>query len=413
MTKLEAMLKYVSEHNDFYKKRIKEYGITNPLDITQWPVLTRKELQENRYNMFSDGYKNKYFNQQLRRQSSSGATGIPVNVYWDYKDWYASNMCLWRKRWQWYGIKPGDKYISFELQSSETLAVKGVRYANTPNNVLNINVSCIYSLDQFKTMLTLINRFQPRWLYIRPFVLKKIIDSYILFNYTPPKSLIFIETHGEILTNDLQKKAVNFFKVPVSNMYGSEETNGIAYECPGHCLHILQDNVYVEINTHECQLDARSSDIIITNLHNKAMPLIRYQQGDIVAFQNNSTNNCTCQNHSPSISIIEGRSSDCIELENKYMLNSVLFLEIMGIVNNYFGDIVSFYRFVYIKSKHFLLCEINVISQYSDWFAKISQMITQLFHSKIPKCLAIDLVVNKVDGFSFLNKKHRIFEVRE
>ena len=34
MTKLEAMLKYVSEHNDFYKKRIKEYGITNPLDIT-------------------------------------------------------------------------------------------------------------------------------------------------------------------------------------------------------------------------------------------------------------------------------------------------------------------------------------------------------------------------------------------
>ena len=44
--KLVRMLKYVSEHNDFYKKRIKEYGITNPLDITQWPVLTRKELQE-------------------------------------------------------------------------------------------------------------------------------------------------------------------------------------------------------------------------------------------------------------------------------------------------------------------------------------------------------------------------------
>ena len=71
MTKLELMLKYVSEHNDFYKKRIKEYGIKDPLDITKWPVLTRKELQENRYNMFSDGYKSKYFNQKLRRQSSS------------------------------------------------------------------------------------------------------------------------------------------------------------------------------------------------------------------------------------------------------------------------------------------------------------------------------------------------------
>lgn len=48
--KLVKMLKYVSEHNDFYKKRIKEYGISNPLDITQWPILTGKELQENRYN---------------------------------------------------------------------------------------------------------------------------------------------------------------------------------------------------------------------------------------------------------------------------------------------------------------------------------------------------------------------------
>ena len=37
--KLVKMLKYVSEHNDFYKKRIKEYGISHSLDITQWPLL--------------------------------------------------------------------------------------------------------------------------------------------------------------------------------------------------------------------------------------------------------------------------------------------------------------------------------------------------------------------------------------
>ena len=119
--KLVKMLKYVSEHNDFYKNRIKEYGIRNPLDIIQWPVLTRKELQENRYNMFSDGYKTKYFNQQLRRQSSSGSTGMPVNVYWDYKDWYASNMCLWRKRREWYGIKPQDKYVYLSLVHRRSL----------------------------------------------------------------------------------------------------------------------------------------------------------------------------------------------------------------------------------------------------------------------------------------------------
>ena len=61
MLKLEEFLRFVSNHNEFYKDRIKQYEITNPLDINQWPILTRKELQENRYNMFSDGYKSKYF----------------------------------------------------------------------------------------------------------------------------------------------------------------------------------------------------------------------------------------------------------------------------------------------------------------------------------------------------------------
>ena len=116
--KLVRMLKYVSEHNDFYKKRIKEYGITNPLDITQWPILTRKELQENRYNMFSDGYKNKFFNQQLHRQSSSGSSGVPINVYWDSQDWYISNMSMWRRRLRYNDVRPNDRYVIFTLNTS-------------------------------------------------------------------------------------------------------------------------------------------------------------------------------------------------------------------------------------------------------------------------------------------------------
>ena len=116
MDKLEAMLKYVSEHNDFYKKRIAEYGITNPLDITQWPILTRSELQENRYQMFSDGYKTKYFNQELRRQFSSGSTGRPVNVYWDPVDYYSSNKTLWDRRFKYYNVLPINKRVLFTLR---------------------------------------------------------------------------------------------------------------------------------------------------------------------------------------------------------------------------------------------------------------------------------------------------------
>ena len=176
------MLKYVSKHNDFYKNRIKEYGIKDPLDITQWPILTRKELQENRYNMFSDGYKTKYFNQQLRRQSSSGSTGVPINVYWDYKDWYASNMCLWRKRLQWYDIKPTDKYVIFTLDAYSIKPKDNeIYYVNSPSNVLSINSSLIQCDIQYRKVVELINEFDPKWLYVQPFVLAKLIDIYKFF----------------------------------------------------------------------------------------------------------------------------------------------------------------------------------------------------------------------------------------
>ncbi len=35
MTKIEMMLKYVSEHNGFHKNKIKEHCIKDPLNITQ------------------------------------------------------------------------------------------------------------------------------------------------------------------------------------------------------------------------------------------------------------------------------------------------------------------------------------------------------------------------------------------
>ena len=117
MDKCEGMLKFVLHNNHYYKNVIKEFNIADPLSITQYPVLTRNELQKNRYNMFSSGYKSKYFNQQLRRQASSGSTGVPINVYWDYKDYYISNMFLWRKRLSWYGIHPNEKYVMFTLDS--------------------------------------------------------------------------------------------------------------------------------------------------------------------------------------------------------------------------------------------------------------------------------------------------------
>ena len=394
MSKLEEMLRYVSEHNDFYKNRIKEYGIKDPLDITQWPILTRKELQENRYNMFSDGYKAKYFSQQLRRQSSSGSTGVPVNVYWDYKDWYASNLSLWRKRRQWYGIRPSDKYCIFGLSALNIIPEKGrLYYINEPQNVLSFNVSLVRDECGYDQIVEKIDEFEPDWLYIQPLVLNHLIQSYRRTGENPPASLKYIESFGELLAPDLRKKAIDFFKVPFANMYGSEEMNAIAYESPDHHMYVLDDNVYVEIKNSDSFSRSGEGKTIITNLNNYAMPLIRYDQGDVVLADvcSHVKNMMGCQ-HTITIDHIKGRVCKSLSISVPELSQYVL-SDIVSEANNIFKDCITSYRFAFNNSSKIVECHITIRNENAHYFNSVKSVIKHLFIDKNTSNDISDVVV--------------------
>ena len=415
MSKLEEMLRYVSEHNDFYKNRIKEYGIKDPLDITQWPILTRKELQENRYNMFSDGYKAKYYNQQLRRQASSGSSGVPVSVYWDYKDWYASNMSLWRKRLQWHGISPSDRCVMFTLNNidvSQKIGV-GLGYKQS-DNILNINFSGIQNNDSFIELIDLLESFAPKWLYIQPYVLKRILKKYQKEGRTFPMTIRYIECVGEILEDNFKREAHRFCSVPIINMYGSEEMNGIGYECKYHNMHILTDNVYVEIKNQDNIYRSGSGEAIITNLNNKAMPLIRYSQGDNITIDSLVKGQiCSCSSSLPRISQIKGRCFETIALNEKDEINSLMLLEIMAEVMNEYPNVIIEYRYVFCKSDNELKCILQLEKSKQGWYLNIKKTIEDAFKRKIPVLDGIILRVLRSDLNEANSNKKRILEVVE
>ena len=411
--KLVKMLKYVSEHNDFYKNRIKEYGITNPLDITQWPILTRKELQENRYNMFSDGYKSKYFNQQLRRQSSSGSTGMPVNVYWDYKDWYASNMCLWRKRREWYGIKPGDRYCVFTLNAFGIIPEEGkIYYINDPTNILSFNVSLVRDEHGYEQMADMINDFCPDWLYIQPFVLNQLIRAYIKLGLEPVKTIRYIESVGEILTSDLRRRAEELFGVRVTDMYGSEEMNGIAMETPDGEMQIFHDNVLLEVKNEGGISTCGEGEAIITNLNNFAMPLIRYEQGDLIdVYTLYKPDEFLCTITLLTIRQIKGRLIETIIVNKEFEINPLMILEIMaGVINEYIG-ILLWYKFDFFKSNNELRCTIKIDKNKQHWSLNIKQTIEKEFRRIIPHDLLLNVVFSDNDNAN--ENKNTILKLTE
>ncbi len=412
MSKIKNLLLDVCTNNNFYQNIVREYNIKDVADISQYPVLSRQQLQNGRYDMFTDGYITKYFSNRLRRQFSSGSSGVPVNVYWDYTDYYASTLALWRKRSQYYNIHSYDRFVMFTLNTFNTkFTDKEVYYINDPTNVLTINATMIYSEADYCKIIEILNEFHPVWLYIQPFILNKLIQVYLKYNLLPPESLKYIESVGELLSDDLRRRAEHFFKVPIANMYGSEEMNGIAYECPYHHMHILTDNVFVECKDSEGNVrNFGEGEAIITNLNNKAMPLIRYNQGDIISLNNSA--NCKCGDFGPWIDVIKGRSMDSISI-GKFDINSYLLSEIISETNNILKDIIIDYQFFYYKRKKELKCLVKIDEKRNMWYETTIKTIKRIFANKIVESTVVHLDVSILDKGNSNTKKFRVLEIKE
>jgi phenylacetate-CoA ligase len=92
--------------------------------------------------------------------------------------------------------------------------------------------------------------------------------------------------------------------------YGSLEFGGIAFGCSARCgMHVLSDQYIVEIVRGTTRVaPGEKGSVLITDLHNSTMPLIRYHIGDIGWLDPTP---CRCGRTSPRIHL-EGRVEDTV-----------------------------------------------------------------------------------------------------
>ena len=85
-----------------------------------------------------------------------------------------------------------------------------------------------------------------------------------------------VSTTAEKLFKFQRKKMVEAFGENIYDQYGCGETLSIAFECEKHeGLHITNEHTILEIIDKKNQVNNRGR-VIITNLDNYAMPIIRY-----------------------------------------------------------------------------------------------------------------------------------------
>ena len=114
--------------------------------------------------------------------------------------------------------------------------------------------------------------------------------------------------------HDGQRKFISeAFGCPVHNTYGCREFMLIAAECEEHKgLHVNADHLCVELGASVGGANASADtprEIIVTDLHNYGMPLLRYVNGDLATA---GSGTCACGRGLPLLTRVDGRKLDAL-----------------------------------------------------------------------------------------------------
>lgn len=145
---------------------------------------------------------------------------------------------------------------------------------------------------------------------------------------TSTKVQCFI-TMSESLPNNVRQGITELFGCPVVSRYSNQECGLISQQC--HLCneyHVNTGSFYVEILDLDKDVpveDGMLGRIVVTDLYNKAMPMIRYDTGDLGVM----SHECECSLHGKVLKKVEGRRSDFIRATNGDLLSPVTIINAM------------------------------------------------------------------------------------
>ena len=311
--RVQQILQHAFDHCTFYRQRFEEaklraqdFGDTGCL--TALPALTKTDIQRNMSGLLADNVPE---NERARNQTG-GSTGAPLQFYVD-KERLDSRMASTARHDSWAGFEVGD-WIAYLWGARLDMLVTPSAWNRMRNRLIyrrvELNTSSIAEQDWVK--------FIAEVRRIRPSVMLAYAQSAVLFakylreHGISDISFSSIITTAEMLLPGQREFLEETLRGKVFNRYGCRELSVIASECESHRgMHVNADALFVEIEPDE-SLPAPSGKILITDMMNRSMPLIRYEIEDIASWSNGQE--CECGRKLPLMTALQGRSTDFLTM---------------------------------------------------------------------------------------------------
>ncbi len=275
--------------------------------LSEWPLMTKPDIRDRLVEYCDDAIQAK----RCRAAYTSGTTGVPVKVIHDI-DHIAHKYALALRRNHAAGL-PLRRRILIPMCDG---ALPWIEYASPAHG--NSIIAQFGSTDQGDELARLLDKasaFEPDIVYGHPSSCVAFVRALSATSAAiRPRCVL---TCGENLSQPARDELESTLHAPVRDGYGMCEFGTIAVQCERGNYHIESERLVVEIVDDKGRTAApgEPGEVVVTELVNRAMPLIRYRTGDVASLDPHS---CDCGYPGDVLTGLEGRDLGVVSFEGGF-----------------------------------------------------------------------------------------------
>ena len=277
----------------FYRERFGA-AAARPGDLARLPIVSRREIPA-----LADSVRSLHpaAAQLVDSSRTSGSTGMPVSFLYDAG--HQASRFAARARYLrangWSPLRRNCWIVSTGMRSPDAVFTRRGRW---------FGAHFVSHLTPLEEQAGWLRQLDPVCLYAYPVNLDGLSRMFQAEGWRLP-SLRKIFSGSEVLEPSLRDRLRRVFGVEVADNYGSTEAF-LAWQCPAGSYHVNAEHVLLEIVDEAGRPlpPGRMGRVLVTTLHNRLMPLIRYEIGDYAVAARGS---CSCGRTLPLLGAVAGR----------------------------------------------------------------------------------------------------------
>lgn len=329
--RLKSLVQYAKENSPFFAANYKDIEVDN-FSLTEIPKLYKKEIQENYEDCLTDrsltkaaiktyleedGYKSGLLRGEYSVLTTSGSTGEPLLMI---RDAYHNTIhsVLMQKRL----LRGFDSKILSPQYSRIASVICTEGHVSSYLSFLKTkeaypeyehNMKAVSIFNSIDIIVKELNEFMPDVLTGYPSIIEQLAFAKKrgLLHINPK----LIATSAEKLSNEVFLLLKELFNCPILNNYCSTEGGEIAMSCSEGHLHLNSDWLILEPvdeNGDVVEDGIVSDKVLVTDLTNYILPIIRYEVDDRIIIYHK----CACGSKLPYLEI-SGRVLDSLSLNGR------------------------------------------------------------------------------------------------